>query len=721
MKKLKLFIILALFLCHLLVFSPCWAVSLKKVEVDTAAEFEQGEPVSTAIVEPGQLEVGVMGKKIAELKDKPLWASLWHEKLSQIVIGTGPEGEVWGVTPDGTKKALVNLKESDVYALAVHANGDLFAGTSSKGKVYRILPDGKEDVYFDPKEEYIWDMVVDSAGALYVATGTRGRIYKVTAKDKGEIWLDLEQAHIRCLAIDNNGKLLAGTSDGGAVYRIIDKDKATTLYDAQKREIRAMKVDEKGRIYVAVNRQSTLEWRPSVFQKVASSQSGQSGSASSSDSKTDEPTLNDPPEAEAAKAAPKPTAKKQTGAGAVYLIQQNNYPQLLGEIPYTIHSLLLRKKEAGESHLWIGTGNAGFLFSVSPDRSWSQLGKVENAGQITGLVNGSNQTYVLTSNASQICQLIQASEARYFSKVIDSKLYARWGQLHVDGTGEFTIRTRSGNTASPDKSWYPWQPLKEGAIQSSQARYLQFEVSLKKGTIECVRLFYLQQNQPPRVEKIAVLETGISYSPIKPPPPPSCLPVGLEQIIQSQNKQHPPEKSQFQPEPKHEIRSVAWTSSDPNGDDLEYTVYLRPKQQAPRKLMLTSRLKEPLLSWDTSGWPEGAYDFEIEASDLPSNAKDEALSYSKVSDIFWIDRTPPFIEVLSETDQKIRVRVVDRTSLLSEVLISTDGLEYKPILPEDRLLDSKSETFEIERASTTQPLYLRVIDAAGNVSGHFFP
>ena len=715
---MKFYSILFLFL--LFAVLPSQAVSLKTFEVDSAVEWEQGEPISTAIVEPGQLEAGMATEKIASLEEKPLWTSLWHAKTGQIVIGTGPLGEVWSVAPNGTKKVLAKFKESDVYALAVGPKGELFAGTSPKGKIYRITPEGKEEVYFDPKEEYIWDIAIDASGALYAATGTRGRIYKITEKEKGEIWLDLEQAHIRCLGFDKQGKLLAGTSDGGALYRVTEREKAVVLYDAQKREVRAIEVDASGRIYAGVNRQSTLEWRPSVFQKTPNAQNTSKPAA---DSKNDETSsTDDSAEAEVTKSKPKPAAtKKQSGAGAIYCIQSNGYPQLLGEIPYTIHSLLLRQEENVPGNLVIGTGNAAYLFSVSPDRTWAQLGKIEGAEQITGLVRGSGQAiYLLASNPSQVYRWIQASEARYLSQVVDSKLYARWGRLHVDGAGSWTVRTRSGNTSTPDSSWYPWEALKDGAVQSPQARYLQFEAVLQKGAIERVRLFYVQQNQPPRVEKITVLEPGVGYTPMPSPPTPRFMPQALEQIMQSPTKEAASEKSQFHPEPKPEVRAVAWTASDPNSDELDYAVYLRPKDSSKRKLLLAQKLKEPLLSWDTSGWPEGAYDFIVEASDLPSNAPDETLTSSKASEIFHVDRTAPAIEVLSESEKKIRVRITDRLSLLTEVSASNDGVEYKPILPEDRMLDSSSETFEIAREDASKPLSIRAIDAASNVSGHFF-
>jgi hypothetical protein len=76
-----------------------------------------------------------------------------------------------------------------------------------------------------------------------------------------------------------------------------------------------------------------------------------------------------------------------------------------------------------------------------------------------------------------------ASPCTFESRVFDGgNNGADWGNLDAStlvpgGTG-VTIETRSGNTPSPDMSWSPFQTLSGNAIQSPNARYLQYRATL---------------------------------------------------------------------------------------------------------------------------------------------------------------------------------------------------------------------------------------------------
>jgi hypothetical protein len=69
-----------------------------------------------------------------------------------VYLGTGHEGRVYRVAPDGTGTLLADLGELDVLALAVGPGGDVFAGTSPEGSVYRIDGDGNAILFFDPED-----------------------------------------------------------------------------------------------------------------------------------------------------------------------------------------------------------------------------------------------------------------------------------------------------------------------------------------------------------------------------------------------------------------------------------------------------------------------------------------------------------------------------------------------------------------------------------------
>ena len=73
------------------------------------------------------------------------------------------------------------------------------------------------------------------------------------------------------------------------------------------------------------------------------------------------------------------------------------------------------------------------------------------------------------------------------------------------------------------------------------------------------------------------------------------------------------------------IVGVRWAASDPNGDDLIYTVHIRGVQEKEWKL-LRDKLKEKFLSWESNTFPDGEYILRVTASDSPDNPPDQALT-----------------------------------------------------------------------------------------------
>ena len=68
----------------------------------------------------------------------------------------------------------------------------------------------------------------------------------------------------------------------------------------------------------------------------------------------------------------------------------------------------------------------------------------------------------------------------FTSRVLDAgDTHAVWGALTATGSGTPAIRTRTGNTATPDGSWSAFQALGAGgAVQSPPGRYIQYEATL---------------------------------------------------------------------------------------------------------------------------------------------------------------------------------------------------------------------------------------------------
>ena len=74
-------------------------------------------------------------------KTKYIWA-LALDKQGRLYVGTGDQGEIFRVEPNGNGAVFFKSDEAQVRVLAFDHAGNLIAGTDGSGLVYRITPAG---------------------------------------------------------------------------------------------------------------------------------------------------------------------------------------------------------------------------------------------------------------------------------------------------------------------------------------------------------------------------------------------------------------------------------------------------------------------------------------------------------------------------------------------------------------------------------------------------
>ena len=164
-----------------------------------------------------------------------------------------------------------------------------------------------------------------------------------------------------------------------------------------------------------------------------------------------------------------------------------------------------------------------------------------------------------------------------------------------------------------------------------------------------------------------------------------------------------------------------WAVTDPNGDELMYKVEIRGIQEREWKL-LKDKLTDKLLSWDTTGFPDGDYQIRVMASDIPDNPADQALSTELESDTFTIDNTAPRISGLtgsrSGNSVGVRWKARDEKSTVHRAEYSVNGGEWFVVQPTTRLSDSPEHEYvmSIESAGAEQTIAVRVTDEFDNQS-----
>jgi hypothetical protein len=682
------------------------AARTERLLLDSFADWAEGEAKGVAIEEPGRLVPSRVFTPSASLDAGVVWSGALTPG-GDLVVGTGDKGRVLRVRKNGSVVQLTQFSEPDVYAVAAGPKGEIYAAPSPGGKIFRLNAKGEFEEFFSTGETYVWDLKVGPNGVLFAATGTEGKIYRVTGKGQGEVWFDADEAHIRRLALDADGSLLAGSAGKGLLYRIAQRSQGVVLLDSGKEEITAIALDRTGTIHVAAVSNpggSGPSDRPRSVRVPVVTNGGLAQVAESGPGRVAAATNTQ---------APGSGSGSSKAATDLYLLQGDLYPRKIREIKDDILSLVW-----DGDRVLAGSGTGGRLYHLGSGQDFAIIGQVD-AESVVGIFAGEGGVRLLASGAPGVWNGSTAggSGGIYLSKPADSKLFARWGAFRVRGEGDWRIRTRSGNTSDPDKSWYPWTPLDGDKVASLPARYLQVEIALSRGAIEHAELFYLAQNQPPRIDSVRVLPPDVAYDPIQQPIPPP-QPQTVDQLAKSgDGPQGAPVR--FQPLMVRGARTVVWQAQDANEDRLEFAIHIRREGERKWEL-LEAKTDRPVFSWDSSAWPDGSYRLRITAHDGPDNADADTLTVEKTSQVFTIDHTPPVLALRRSTSAFVEVEASDATGLIAAAYVSYNGYDFKPVQPVDGIADSAREVFRLE-VQAGKTLFLRVEDSHGNVSGWRLP
>jgi hypothetical protein len=681
------------------------ATSPQHAIFETYAELAAGKCRSVSLTDDGVLAAGPAVGNLADLGVAEAWSVLAQPDGS-LWVGTAPDGLLLRVSADGVVKQLAKFDETHLYALAPAPNGGAYVGTSPDGKIYTVSPAGKTEVYFEPKEKYIWALLAAPDGTLYAGTGTKGKIYRITGPGRGEVWYASNETHIRALALDAEGRLLAGSSNLGYLYRITGKDEAVVLADTGKEEVNQIRVTRDGVIYFSAT--GTAKAAPAT--------------SSDADAKASNPgdgtlQLRDLLMTDGMRGGGGDFAPPKTGGGAsaLYRLDASLFPQVLWETSETILSLVWN--EADQAAL-VGTGNDGYTYSVTPHGDATRLAKIES-DSVTALALTGGDAILAASNPGRLFRLSHATSQPgiYESDVIDSNGFARWGSVTLGASdpGSVKILTRSGNTAKPDKTWYPWEETGGVSSQSPPARFEQVQLQISAGTVDKIDAVYLPRNLPPHIDLVRVLPVGTGYTLLQSPVPPPT-PRIAEQLLAAPDRgdDYQPQ-TRWQPVSGHGLRTVTWKASDPNNDTLTYAVSWRKRGETGWHV-LAKDLKETVLSWDTSAWADGRYELKVEACDATDNPPGEGLTDVAISRELVIDNAPPVIQIVSQKSDAVEFTVEDDLSGLASVTISTNGKDYKSLPPVDGILDAGMKRF-IAKIAPGQTLFIRAEDGSGNIAG----
>jgi hypothetical protein len=704
--------------------------------VSSQADFLKGDVEDLSIDSDGRVFLGPAASLVAETAAPFLW-SIVSGADGSLWAGSGNEGKVLKVGPDGKVTTFFDAAELEVHAIAAAPQGGLYVGTSPDGKVYSVASDGTSKVLFDPDDKYIWAIAVDRAGAVYVATGDKGLVYKVTPDGKGTTFYKTNATNVVSLVIAPNGDVIAGTESPGRVFRIDASGKGFVLLESTHREIHALRLGSDGSIYAAAvsgSGGSGADRPPDAMTTDTSRPAVPSVSAEITSM-----SIVEGPSTSAPLSSPS-RGPRRPGRGAIYHIRPNGLWDTLWEAgddaPY---DLLI---EEGGS-LLVATGTEGKIFRVSGSPARATLLARAAARQVTALLRDrSGRIIGATSNPGRIFALASTPARRgtYESDIRDAGTVASWGAIRwrFNGRGgRVEITTRSGNTATPDQTWSAWSRTYTNAdgeqIASPNARYLQWRATLASESgdgpvLTSVTAAYLPRNLRPDVTSITVHPPGAVFQ--RPFSTGEMEIAGFEENTSDGRPATPsasPSSATSPTQPplgrrvyQKGLQTFVWRADDQNDDRLQYdAVYRREGETAWRPLR--RGLWDPIFVWDTTSVPDGTYIVKIVATDAPSNSPATALTGELESASFDIDNTPPRIEVQPPPKpgaRSITFVVRDEHSPVQRVEYSLDASRWRVVYPKDGIPDSRREEFEVtlEENEASRNVIIRATDAMNNVA-----
>jgi sugar lactone lactonase YvrE len=723
-----------------LVAIPLFGVETTFWQVGSFDEFLQGTLTGVSLSKEGDLRLAPDAQAVFS-PEEALALSLARDSHGSIYVGTGHQGKVFRVGPDQKSTLLMTAAEPDIFAMAVGPDGNLYVGSSPEGKVYKVTPDGKSSIFYDPKAKYIWALQFDAQGRLYVGTGDKGQILRVDASGKGEVFFDSKQTHIMCLRLDPQGNLLAGSVPNGLIYRLSPRGKAFVIYQAALPEVHDLALGPQGQIFAATLGGAGSKGSPDLL--LAPPQGGSGGGVTTI-------TVT-------ASAEPESTAKGQTPPGGATPPSFNRSTPQVPQMPLlqlgTGHGALIEIlpdstaetiwSSANESifglavrndHVLFTTDSNGRIFDLDPKPNSEKLTILTETHEslATRLLLGGSDLYAATSNVAKLFRIgvSPTREGTFESPVKDTKFVSRWGVLawrgDVPAGCTLQFYTRTGNSERPDNTWSDWAgPYSDpagDAVKNPPARYLQWKAILRTSasgspTLDEVTVSYLNQNLPPQIHSLNVSasseRTGAAGASTN-------LSMGGGLTVSSSPSVGYGAAPQSTPTTKTPI-TLTWQADDPNGDQLVYALYVKATDEREWHL-LKDKIHQSSYTIDPTALADGKYVARLVASDEESNPPSLERKSELLSAPFWVDNTPPDVEVVKQTvsgsTAEVQFSAEDSTSPLRSAETSLDGQDWHDVLSDDGIVDSRKETFTVKLthlAPGEHVLALRASDTSGNI------
>ena len=706
---------LAALLCAATWTRPAAAEGPRFLTLEGFAHLLEGSPDTTTLSEDGAIGLRPrVHQRFADTGFAGGTAGLWGDDV--VMSRLDGEPQLVAITPGGKVRTLLPLGERLVTRIVGSGTSLWFATTGKAGaKLQRLVAGAApQDVAFG-EARYIWDVLPVEGGGVLVATGEPGQVVHVDGGGKARLLFAASEAHIKSLAYDAKLGTFAGGGERGVVYQgapwqaYANKGAPPfrALLDTRNNEVTSLLCSGNDIFVAAVT--GTLA----------------------------------PASAEDAEGGNKPSSTKLSEVRSALLrVDATGATDLLaGSTDEMIFDLA--KGNGGEVLVATGATSKndprGRLYRVEPTHKVVSLVYQAPSRRLTQLLARPGEGPLLvTQEATRVLELGSDVDERgtYTSATLDTGVNSHFGAVQV--LGEFPkgtrgeVSVRSGQTREPDNGWSRWSaPVAAShasAVQVPNGRYAQMRLELHghgraRPQVYRLRLTYLRQNLPPFVREVSALEKGIALQPL---PQMQGSDEARTKVVSLSDKPEDPTAvvgrgpMRVRQVPERGALTVKWTVDEPNGDELRYTLWMRPAAGGAWRLVKED-LDVPFYTFHSAQLVDGHYTFRVRATDGPSNPKELALQDVRDSRAVLVDNTPPAFSHLKVKVDGQRATVTgevrDALSPLTALSYALDGAPLRPMSPVDGLCDELYEKLHLQLDDLSpgcHTLTLRAHDEADN-------
>lgn len=189
-----------------------------------------------------------------------VFALAYDDKAQALYAATGPEGKLLRITRDKKAQVYFDAEEQHLMSVAV-GNGKVYAGGGDKAKLYELTAPGRASVLYDfgttevrairvAQNGDVFAIANEITGRNFPSTGDekakgsasnkakgKGKLYRFDKSGSPEMLIELDNDYFSSLDLDPKGRPHAGTGIEGRLYTVDDQHNAVLIADTEERQV----------------------------------------------------------------------------------------------------------------------------------------------------------------------------------------------------------------------------------------------------------------------------------------------------------------------------------------------------------------------------------------------------------------------------------------------------------------------------------------------------